>query len=378
MAILTRDRIEPLLQAKSEPCLSLYMPIDRREPGIDPSPVRFRGALEEAERLLSDRYSARETRALLDPVAALVGGEFWRHQADGLAILRSPDVLEQFRLPLRVPNLVVVAESFHVRPLIRCLNSNERYFVVALGESRAAVFEGSLASLTPAEVPGLPEDGSAYSGKRRRKAAPGARTLPGRGDVGGARPGEGAGPSPEHDLASYFRAVDRALGRSLRHEAAPVVLAGVEPHVMIYRSVSRLKGLAGRAANVGADVATAEELHALVRPIAEAVLREIEERLLERYRRAADRGRSSDRLEDIVGKARRGRVRRLFLPLGVRVWGTVDPLTGHIERTNTQQGSRDDDLLDDVAESVFLHGGEVVTLPPERIPGGREAVAELR
>jgi hypothetical protein len=49
-----------------------------------------------------------------------------------------------------------------------------------------------------------------------------------------------------------------------------------------------------------------------------------------------------------------------------------------VRRTAAQQDSHDDDVLDDVAEAVLLRGGEVFLLSPDRMPRGREVMAELR
>lgn len=378
MAILTQERLRPLLQVKSGPCISIYLPTHRYHPGTEQDPIRFKNALKEAERLLSDRYSPQEIRALLDPVAALPNVEFWRHQADGLAVLRSRDVLEQFRLPLIMPELVVVAESFHVRPLIRCLNSNERYFLIALTQNGVSVYEGSMASLTPTEVPGLPDSLSAFSDKSRHSRALSAHAT-GRGS--GSRQVHAAGggeTSTEGDLAPYFRAIDRALQRALRHDTAPVILAGVEYYLPIYRQVSHLKNLADVIVGGSPDAMTPDELRSKAWSVAESVLRRNEELALEKYRRAAERKHTCETLEEVAREARRGRVRRLFLASGVRIWGTIDPITGQIHRTAAQQGSQDDDVLDDVAEAVFQYGGDVITLPFDRVPNGREVAAELR
>ena len=378
MAILTQERLTTFLKAQAGPCVSIYMPTHRRHPGTQQDPIRFKNCLREAERLLADDHSPAEIQELLDPVAALPNLEFWRHQADGLAILRSSDVLEEFRVPQRVPELVVVADSFHVRPLIRSLNTNLRYVLIALGRKRVEVFEGTEASLTPVEVPGVPGAMAEFAARRPGRRALSAHSE-GRG--GGVRRVHGAGgteASVKDDLVPYFRAVDRAVGRALRHETVPVILAGVEYYFPIYRDVSRLKGLANGAVHGSPDAMTPEELHTRARPVAEAVLRDNQERALEKYQRAKLRGRSADRLEDIVMPARRGGVRRLFVAWGVQVWGTVEPTSGRVHRTDGQQGSHDDDVLDDVAEAVFLHGGDVIMLPRERMPDGMEVVAELR
>ena len=378
MAILTQDRLRPFLDVRDGPCVSIYMPTHRRHPGKRQDPIRFRNCLREAERLLTDRHAPAEIHALLGPVAALPNVEFWRHQAGGLGILRSPDVLQEFRVALKLPELVVVAESFHVRPLIRSLNSNVRYLLVALSQKGVVVFEGTADSITRVEIPGLPGSLSEFAPRHRGRGLLSAHVVRGGGAMARIVAAGGAEDSVKADLAPYFRAVDRAIARALRRDRAPVVLAGVEYYLPIYREVTRLKGLAGTSVLGSPDAMKPEELHARAWPIATTILRENEERALERYRRAAAAGRTRDRLEDIVRDARRARVRRLFVALGVRIWGTVDRATGRVHRTDVQQGSHDDDVLDDVAEMVFLHGGDVITVPHERMPAGLEVAAELR
>lgn len=378
MAILTRDRFQPLLQVKEGPCISIYMPTHRHHPGTEQDPTRFKQALKEAERLLSDRHSEEDIRQLLDPVAAMPNLEFWRHQGEGLAILRSRDMLEEFRLPLTMPELVVVAETFHLRPLIRCLSSNQRYFLVALSQNGVRVYEGTMDSLTLTAVPGLPEDIGAFMGTRRRRAVAAAAASDPDDGRQRAPAANGAQSSSEEDLARYFRAIDRALQRALRHDGAPVILAGVDYYLPIYRGITRLKTLADRIVSGSPDGTSLNDLRSRAWAIAEGILRADEDAAIERFARARARGRACETLEDIVREARRGRVRRLFLAAGVRVWGTVEATTGRILRTHEQQGSHDDDILDDVAQSVVTYGGDVITLPLTRMPGVKEAMAELR
>lgn len=375
---LTRDRLQPLLGADSGPCVSIYMPTHGHYGGTGEGSIRFKNALREARRLLLDRHSSKAIRELLDPVAALSSADFWRHQAGGLAVFRSPDLLEQFRVAREMPELVVVADSFHVRPLIRCLDSGERYFLIAISRNGADVFEGTASSLTPLPVSDLPKGLAQLAASGRTRG-----TLGGHAARGGFRNRSvhAAGapePSSRADLVRFFRAIDRAVRLALRGTRAPVILAGVDYYLPLYREVSRLKGLADAIVSGSPDAMTLDELHARAWPVAQGVLRLNEDRALDRYRRAAERGRSSEDLEDVMHKARGGRVRCLFLALGLRAWGTVDPATGRVRRTPGQQGSRDDDLLDDVAEAVLLRGGEVRILSPERMPLGLEVAAELR
>lgn len=378
MAILTRKRLQALLRPTPGPCISLYIPTHRRRPESDQDPIRFRNALREAERLLSDRHSPAAIRALLDPVAALATSEFWRWQSHGLAVLRSPDVLEEFRLPGEVPELVVVADSFHVRPLVRVLNANRPFFVLAISRNSAELFEGSPDALDPVVVPGMPaglEDFASGRGPSRyvnaHATSRGGQTRRGHGTGGSESSGM-------EDLVPYFRAIDRAVVRLLRQVEGLVILAGVEQYLPLYQKVTRLRRLADSVVPGSPDSMGLAQLHAGALAIAQGAAEATAEQALQKFERAAGRGRACDRLDDIVRAAKRGSVRRLLVARGVHVWGTLDPTTGQVVRTETQQGSRDDDVLDDVAEAVLAHGGEVHSLPAERMPRAAEAVAELR
>ena len=110
MAIFTRDELYSLLAPQSPPCISILMPTHRHHPGTEQDPIRFKNLLKAAAALLESR-AADDVRGLLDPIAALPDSEFWRHQSDGLAIFRSRDRMAHYRIPMELPERVVVADS---------------------------------------------------------------------------------------------------------------------------------------------------------------------------------------------------------------------------------------------------------------------------
>jgi hypothetical protein len=378
MTTVTHDRLRSLLRARSGPCLSIYMPTLHRDNGLGQNPIRFKNSLREAHRLLANDHSPEEIRSLLAPITAMSNPSFWRRQAAGLAIFRTPDLVEQFRVALPMPELVVVADSFHVRPLIRCLHSNERYFVIAISRHGVNLLEGTASSLESIRVPGLPEGPAELGAPGRARGTRGGHAARGGFRNRTVHAAGAAEPTSQADLARYFRAIDRALRPVVGLATVPVILASVDHYVPIYREVSRLKNLSQHIVRGSPDAMTLRELHERAWPVAQSERRQQEDLVLEDYRRAAQRGRSTEDLDEVVRAARRGRIRRLFLAVGVRAWGIVDPATGHVRRTAAQQDSHDDDVLDDVAEAVLLRGGEVFLLSPDRMPRGREVMAELR
>lgn len=74
----------------------------------------------------------------------------------------------------------------------------------------------------------------------------------------------------------------------------------------------------------------------------------------------------------------RGRVHRLFLQRDRLLFGSLDPETGAVLLHGRQEGSSDDDVLDDVAEAVIARGGEVLEVDAGRMPNGSAAAALFR
>src|SRR5512145_1978255 len=112
--MIGRAEFMELLSAEcGEPCVSIYMPMQRRFPEQAQNEVRLRNLLKEvqdAERRTDvptpDDDILGRLRALLDD------RELWTHPADGLAVFAAPGFFRVLRLPRPVTARVVVARRF--------------------------------------------------------------------------------------------------------------------------------------------------------------------------------------------------------------------------------------------------------------------------
>src|SRR5690606_26514994 len=135
----------------------------------------------------------REIAPLLHPFYSLAGDRaFWNHALDGLAVLRSPDLFRVYRLQRSVPELAVVAETFHLKPLIRILQSADRYQVLGLSLKAIRLFDGNRDVLDEVELaPDVAATIAAAAEAEDREAH--ARTLgKSSGPTAGVRWGVGA------------------------------------------------------------------------------------------------------------------------------------------------------------------------------------------
>jgi hypothetical protein len=372
---LTVAGLQHLLAPHEPPCISIFMPTHRQPQRAREDQIRLKNLLGRCEELLNG-HSSRTRATLLEPLRRLVEQGPAGERLDGLALFRSPDVDLQYRLAAPLPERVVVAKSFHIRPLIRYLQSNRRYYVLALSQNRVTLYEGTASGLAEKPFPDVPESLEAVLERDYQKGFLNFHSV-----GGGGNRFHGQGTADERkkdDLTVFFRAVDEALWQTLRDEHAPLVLAGVGYYHPIYRSLCRYQYLAAHGVEGNFEHVPAAHLHARAWPLVAELFGARESAALDEFQQVRGRGLATDRLDDVARAAVQGRVRRLLVAKGAQVWGVFDRNTGAIERREQQTDAHDDDVVDDVAEAVLSRGGEVLMLAPGRLPSGSAVAAVLR
>jgi len=224
MQAMTVAELRNLIGEHTPPCISIYVPTHRG--GSPEDNHRLNAAVHTVRGQLKELPS-RELGSLLEPIQALTTPEL-KHNALGLAIFRSRDHFASYRLPTQVPELALVADSFHIRPLLRFLQSNQRYYLLSLSQNRVAFFKGAAEGLAPVDLEHLPRSLEGALGTEDRERSIHVH----QGARGATSPIYGGGSksdsSRDEDLARFFRAVDRALWPVLSHETVPLILASTE------------------------------------------------------------------------------------------------------------------------------------------------------
>src|SRR5690606_1848371 len=132
--------------------------------------------------------------------------------------LGSAEHFELFELQRTVPERVVVADSFHVKPLLRILQSADRYQILGLTRTEVMLFEGNRDALDPVELPLVPTTLTDALGSELTEPHVGFHSVA-RGSIrhgGGARRDE-----IDVDTERFFKIVDRAI---LEHHSQPAQL----------------------------------------------------------------------------------------------------------------------------------------------------------
>jgi hypothetical protein len=360
-----------LLDAHEPPCLSLYQPTHRHHPSNQQDPIRFRNLVKAMEASLRQKYPTREVRPLLAPFQALADDdEFWNHTLDGLAVLGAPSLFRVYRLQRPVVELVVVADSFHTKPLMRILQSADRYQVLGLSRGAIKLFEGNRDALDQIDLaPGVPQTLTEALGEELTEPH---LTVASYGmGAGGPAMHHGHGSRKDEidgDSERFFRAVDRAvLERHSRPSGLPLLLAALPEHHALFRQVSHNPFLMAEGLDVHPDALPLEALRDRAWRAVEPQYLARLAGIIEAFGEARSKGLGADDLAQVAEAARAGRVATLLIEADRQVPGRMDATTGQL-RFEELAHPQVDDLLDDVGELVLKMGGEVVVVPAERMP----------
>jgi hypothetical protein len=370
MHSLANDYAAGLLTSHEPPCLSLYQPTHRQHPDNLQDPIRYRNLIKSMEESLRQKYTNRQIRPLMEPFQVLAADrDFWNHTFDGLAVLGAPGFFRVYRLQRPVPKIAIVADSFHIKPLMRILQSADRYQVLGLNRREMKLFEGNrdaLDEIDPAQ--GVPRTISDALGEELTESPTLTAFSP---TAGGPAIRHGYGSKQDEvdiDTERFFRAVDRAvLEYHSRPSGLPLILAALPEHHNLFRRITQNPFLLADGIDIHPDALRTDALGERAWRVVEPHYLARLAGLVEEFGRAKSKGLDSDELAPVAEAAVIGRVATLLIDAGRHVAGRIDEASGRIDYGDLAHPEIDD-LLDDLGELVVKKGGQIVIVPAERMP----------
>ena len=377
----TRKDLERLAAVEGEACLSIYMPTEQATATGDEARIRFKNLLRQAEKAVAAQgwQTRRFTAKIAGGWRLLEDKDFWRRRSKGLAVFVTPESFQFHQLPIAFEEGCTLGRRFRVRPLIPLFTSNERFHVLALSKAGVRLLACTAYSadeIVPPDLPGSIDDVLGYDRKQSQ-----LQYHTGAAAGGGTRPamfhGQGVSIDDHKDeIRRYFQRVDQALAPLLKEPEVPLVLAGVDYLLPIYREATNCEGILKDAVTGNPDTLPVEELHqkalAIVRPELEHRQREA----LARYRELAGKGNTAAGVQTVVPAAVNGRVDTLFVALEARRPGTFDRSSNQA-RLSPDGSPEAEDLLDLATVQTIRHAGRVYALDNVAMPAKDAAAAAI-
>lgn len=380
---VSRETIRALITQEASPWISLFLAPYPPGETIQRA-VQLENLLRRAEAdIETGGYDQNIARTMLAPVWELTDvRSLEEYQDTGLAIYAAPGQFHLYRLPHRIDDAVIVGQRPTIKPLLLPRPITDSFYVLALSKSRVRLMHVTPSGITTVPLPDAPAgiDDLTQTDPTGRQAQRHVSPSKRGGASGAMYPGHGGNVFDEKaEVQRYLQAVSNAVERALNQTRDPLVLAGVDYLVSIYRS---LNGYAG----VIDDHISGSPDHLSDEALCERGARVLMARM---NRFAADERdqfeallqynppRASTNLRSILPAAHAGRVARLLVASDRQVWGRYDPDNETIS-LHEDLSPGDDDLLDIAAQQTLLHSGEAVAVPAAEIPGNNGIAAVFR
>ncbi|MBX3014287.1 MAG: hypothetical protein KF832_22380 [Caldilineaceae bacterium] len=395
MDLVTKESLLELLSEEQGPCISIYLPTERKSIETQQSPIRLKNLLNEVAATLAARGErTNDIQELVAPAHDLVNNRrFWQYQSDGLALFLSSDRLVTYRVPFPFPEMAMVNGRFYLRPLLPLVDGDGTFYLLALRQGGVRLLQGSRFQLTEVELddetPNSLAEALRYdefeSNVRfhigSRPSTGSTRAAPDRGNpIYHGQGGAGDDANLKEQVTRFFRQLDNGVRDRLEDSTQPpLLLAGIDSLRGLYRQINQYQGLVDEDVTIDPETLELPALHQRaweqIGPRFDAKRQEA----LDAYHHLAGNQdpRAAAALPEIVAAAYFQRVDTLFLAQSGTKWGTFDPATNQVEQHDVPQPG-DEELLDFAAVHTVLNGGSVYIGPVETLPAGKQVAAILR
>ncbi len=362
----TRPELMMLNQTRGDACVSIYVPTTPITQDVKASHTELSNLFKDAVAQLHEAsFDKRELDKMSELIEDLLDDEdFWRLQANSLAVLLTPERIRTYRLANKLSAMVKVSDRFHLTPLMRALTFDHSAFVLAISENDVRLVEVSPdVPAAEVDIKKLPGDAASAVGKS---------TLNDRAPVGRIQGDEGQNVR----LRQYARRVDHALRAGLAGRDTPLILAANERMAAIYRSVNSYPGLIDEAITSATDRTSDGELAEMAHDILTRRNQAEVAALSSRFAERAAHGLATADISDAARAATAGAIETLMVDIDADTPGLVDD-AGGVSFDDGPSASTYD-VVDEVAARALNTGARILGVRKDDLPENAMLAAILR
>ncbi len=384
--VLTKELFAELANHKGECCISIFLGSHSSGAEVNEhyDPVNFKNQLQEVTRRLKDKgYDQGLTERLLEPGYELVRDYgFWTEQSPGLAVFIADGFFKYIKMPVVPTEELVIEPTFYVTPLIPIVASKEYFYVLVISKQCAKLFKADAFGMqyVPVELPQSIEEVKRISGldSTTFRTGESGRRAPSASFPGSVHGAGGGNVGNKDNMLTYFEAVDDILWEKIfNKENAPLVLAGVEYVLPIYRSACDYHNVWPEALTGNRDQQQTNSLYKDAKELMKPYFEQRVNKALETFMNNSSTGLTSSIAADVIPASYYSQVSTLFVTKGEHIWGTFDEMANELKFHNTPDEGGED-LIDNAVEKTLANGGEVFLLEKEKMPADCQIAALMR
>lgn len=304
-----------------------------------------------AKLVLKEAMPEEEQTKFLQPLTNLIqNSSMLKGLKTNIGIFRTTESFRIISIPNEVENITVVASSFHIKPLLRWIQTDREFLLLGVKKDSAFLYRGSNNHIKLVDTVLFPEVLSSQL----------------------------QGENQALKMNESTQWLHNWLYESARKSSLPLFIAGEMLMVdflnenMTYNKL-RKKPLSSHFSNTDILDIASHARQVLLKENHSRV-----ERAIKEYDLASSVNLGQKNLIQIAKAAVMGNIKKLIVSDGMQIYGLLNKKTGQINIHPTHLNHQDDDLLDDIAQIVIERGGKVVVVSKDQLPKRRPILAILK
>lgn len=348
--------LKPILESKDGIHLTAYL-VNRGN--LIDLKAQLRATINETYEWLDSAMSHEERKRFLEPLdGLLLDARIFKQMAGNIGIFRNKDFFRILNIPVEIEQSCQVATSFHVKPLLRWLQTDREFLLLGIEKDSAHLYLGSQDSFKRIDSILFPD------------------SLKGKSFLHGYL---GLKESRRNRLrrAETFAWLNEWIAGLTTHSKPKLFIAGDKGQVEhLNKCLKYPHAVKTAIANSFGPHNVLDICSNIRKLLKEESKKSLEKALLE-FRFADEDNKTRKNIFQIAKAVVEGRVRKLIVTDQLCIFGRIDSKSGGLAIHPYDLDHEDDDVLDDLAQMVLSQGGEVVIAKRDEIPNGRPILAIL-
>ena len=378
---VTKNLFAELAEYRSDCCVTFYIPT--HESGVEVNQkqdaIVFKNALRDVSKQLTEQGVPQEkVEKMLTPGYELLGDDqFWARMRQGLAVFIAEDYFKYIKMVSEPEHSISARKQFYLSPLLETMACKEYFYLLVLSKHKCKLFKADACGMEFVPIPDLPEDMMDVK-RLSEKDASTVRIGVSSGGASNFHGMAGGNPDDKDNVAVYFEAVDDIIYKEILHnENVPLVLAGVEYLIPIYKGASDYRHIWPEVLTGSHEHDETNELYKKAKELVKSYFAAPRDTALTMYANQSATELTSASPNEVIPAAYYGRVSHIFVRKGDHLFGTFDELNNVLEMSNGEEDNAID-LVDEAVIKTLANGGEAYILPQDEMPGDTPLAAVFR
>jgi len=355
---MNKNILPNFLQEQDGTCLSIYLPsIESSHPLSNQAYLSQ--VKSEVNELLRWNYAPDTRKYFLRMIEKLTEDpNYYQNPKNNLALFINENGIWDLQFSGYCKPFFSLANSFHIKPLLRYFHRNRRFFIVNFETEKVNLYIDGPDQLKLIDsVPyseSVKKDLSSLTfafGKKRRRIS--------------------------ERLDRFTEWVSDWVMYDLRDENSPLIVAGIKPLASRMKRISGYTHTVRKGANLYGTLSV-DQLQAKSKLQIDSLIDLYETKIVGEYRRRRGLGEAASDLRSVAKAAVGDRIQTLLISRDDHIWGELNRYTGDFTTHGIQLTDLDDDLLDDCAEVAIANGARVYVLEQSQMPDNLPIVAILK